>query len=313
MAAAVRAHRSRGGTGEGVAGRGEQRALGVVVGGGTAAGVAAQQVRVEPGVVTRIETLVDPQRGELAGAGVVRHAGGAHAPALRSMSAASAAARASRSTARAWRRLSRARVRSARAATWDTPSAAASSRPVRSWSSARSSAVRWRSGMRSRARCRSPESRRVHHEVLGRRRRVARLADERHEPDDLVAAEVVERDPVGDLVQPRAGVLGLLERVVGAVGLHERVLGQVRGELGVPEHAQQVRVDLVLVLREQLLDEAVGLVAIPAGAHGEARWTVVLFELDGIRDHVCSAGDRCVPPIRSFVLQAAETRPACMV
>ena len=81
----------------------------------------------------------------------------------------------------------------------------------------------------------------VHHEVLGRRRRVARLADQRHEPHDPLAAEVVERDAMGDLVQPRAGVLGLLERVVGLVGLDERVLGEVRGELGVAEHAHAGR------------------------------------------------------------------------
>ena len=43
MAAAVRAHRSRGGTGRRGAGRGEQRALRVVVGGHAAAGVAAQR------------------------------------------------------------------------------------------------------------------------------------------------------------------------------------------------------------------------------------------------------------------------------
>ena len=68
-------------------------------------------------------------------------------------------ASASRSAASAWRRLSRARVRRARAATWLTPSAAASSRPVRSWSSASSSAARWRSGIRASARCRSPDRR----------------------------------------------------------------------------------------------------------------------------------------------------------
>ena len=129
----------------------------------------------------------------------------------------------------------------------------------------------------------------LHHQVLGGRRRVARLADERDEADDPAAAEVVERDAVGDLVQPRAGVLGLLERVVRAVRLDERVLRQVRGEIRVAQHAQQVRVDLVLVLREQLLDEAVRLVAVPAGAHGEPHGQgASLFELEGIGDHGCS-------------------------
>ena len=60
-----------------------------------------------------------------------------------------------RSAARAWRRLSRARVSKARAATWLTPSAAASSTPVRSCSSASRRAARWRSGIRAaRAACR---------------------------------------------------------------------------------------------------------------------------------------------------------------
>ena len=123
-------------------------------------------------------------------------------------------------------------VRSARAATWETPIAGRELEAGQAWSSARRSAVRCRSGIRSSARWSFREPG-VHHEVLGRRRRVAGLADEGHEAHDLVAAEVVEGDPVGDLVQPRAGVLGLLERVVGAVCLHERVLGQVRRELGV--------------------------------------------------------------------------------
>ena len=109
---------------------------------------------------------------------------------------------------------------------------------------------------------------RLHHEVLRRRGRVARLADEGDEADDPVASEVVQRDAVGDLVEPCPRVLGLLQRVVGTVGLDERVLREVRGQLRVPEHAQQVRVDLALVLREQVLDEAERLVAIPPGAHG---------------------------------------------
>ena len=73
---------------------------------------------------------------------------------------ASAACSASFSAASARRRLSRARVRIARAATWLTPIASASSRPLRSCSSARMSAARWRSGIRARARSSGPDRRR---------------------------------------------------------------------------------------------------------------------------------------------------------
>ena len=52
---------------------------------------------------------------------------------------------------------------------------------------------------------------RIHHEVLGRRRRAPRLTGPRQEPDDLAPADLVERDAVGDLVQPGSRVLGLLE------------------------------------------------------------------------------------------------------
>ena len=150
---------------------------------------------------------------------------------------------------------------------------------------------------------------RLHHEVLGGRRGVAGLADERDEPDDAPAAEMVERDAVGDLVQPGTRVLGLLERVVGAIGLHERVLREVRGEVGVAEHAQEVGVDLVLVLGEQLLDEGVGVVAVPAGAHGEAHGQgSALVQLEGFGSHGCSPGiDRAGKPIGSVRLRPRVT------
>jgi hypothetical protein len=77
-------------------------------------------------------------------------------------------------------------------------------------------------------------------------------------------SELVERDAVRDLVEPRTGVLGLLQRVVVAVRLDERVLGQVRRELRVADHAQQVRVDLAVVAAEQLLDERAGGRLVPA-------------------------------------------------
>ena len=57
---------------------------------------------------------------------------------------------------------------------------------------------------------------------------------------------------MGDLVQPG------LERAPGPVDPDERVLGQVGGELRIAEHPDQVRVDLAVVLLEELLDERVG-------------------------------------------------------
>ena len=139
------------------------------------------------------------------------------------------------------------------------------------------------------------------HQVLGRRCRAVRLAGPREEADDLAPADLVERDAVGDLVQPRAGVLGLLERVVVLVRLDERVLGQVGGELGVAHHAQEVGVDLAVVLGEQRLDERRGLVVVPRAAHRRrlaaerreaAEWT-----REGLRgrvdDHEDSERVRC--------------------
>ncbi len=107
----------------------------------------------------------------------------------------------------------------------------------------------------------------VHHQALGGRRRSARLAGPREEPDDLPPADLIERDPVGDLVQPGAGVLGLLEGLVVPVGLDERVLGQVGGELGLAEHPEEIGVDLAVMLGEQGLDEGPGLVVVPQLAH----------------------------------------------
>ena len=101
--------------------------------------------------------------------------------ALAGEAAASRSAVAAFSSARARRRLSRARVRSARAATCEVPSAAASSRPVISWTSASSRAERCRSGIRLRARSRSPESRRSMRDPLrgGGGRRATRRSTER--------------------------------------------------------------------------------------------------------------------------------------
>ena len=107
----------------------------------------------------------------------------------------------------------------------------------------------------------------VHDEALRRRGRSTRLTRPRKEPDDLAPTDLVERDAVGDLVQPRARVLGLLERVVVLVRLDERVLGEVGGQLGLAEHAQQVGVDLVVMFRKERLDEGPRLLVVPRAAH----------------------------------------------
>ena len=220
IAAAVRAHRSRGGAGIGRAGFG-------------ARGAGPRTRRPCPRSRRSREVLVEPRRSsaDRGGRRAVRRARHGHGRAasssrrgarrgrrggssLVSRSWRRAAARPRRvvPTASAWRRLSRARVSSARAATWLTPSAAASSRPVRSWSSARRRAARWRSGMRSRARWRSPErwASITRCSVDGTAPRD--FAGPRQEADDLLAADVVESDAVSDLVEPGPGVLGLLER-----------------------------------------------------------------------------------------------------
>src|SRR4029079_19070712 len=108
----------------------------------------------------------------------------------------------------------------------------------------------------------------VHHEAFRGWRRAVALTGPRHEAYDLLAADVVERDAMGDLVEPGPRVLGLLEHVVVAIGLDEGVLRQVRGELGVAEHPDQVRVDLAVMRREELLDEARGGVLLPRAGHG---------------------------------------------
>ena len=73
---------------------------------------------------------------------------------------------------------------------------------------------------------------------------------------------------MGDLVEPGAGVLVLLERGVRLVRLDECVLGEVGRPFGVAEHPQQVGVDLAVVLGEQDLDEGSGRVVVPRAAHG---------------------------------------------
>ena len=66
--------------------------------------------------------------------------------------------------------------------------------------------------------------------------------------------EFVEGDAVGDLVQPGARVLILLERPVGAIGLDERVLGEVGGEVGVAAgQAEERAVDLAVGDLDQAL------------------------------------------------------------
>jgi hypothetical protein len=103
--------------------------------------------------------------------------------------------------------------------------------------------------------------------VLGRRSRTARFTGPRQEADDLAPADLVERDAMGDLVEPRTGVFGLLECVVVAVRLDERVLRQVRCKLRVSHHPEQVHVDLGMVLGEQRFDERRGLVLVPRLVH----------------------------------------------
>jgi len=110
----------------------------------------------------------------------------------------------------------------------------------------------------------------VHHETFRRRRRTVALARPGQEPHDLLPADVVEGDTMGDLVQPGPRVLGLLERVVIAVGLDERVLGEIRGELRVAKHPDQVRVDLAVMGGEQVLDEPGGGILLPGAAHGRS-------------------------------------------
>jgi len=67
-----------------------------------------------------------------------------------------------------------------------------------------------------------------------------------------------------------SGVLGLLEDVVVAVRLDERVLGEIGGQLGVAQHPDQVGVDLVVMRREELLDEACGGILLPGARHARS-------------------------------------------
>ena len=181
---------------------------------------------------------------------------------------ASASASAARSAASAWRRLSRARVSRARAATWLTPSAAASSTPGQVVELGEQEGGPLALGDPRQGALHVARQVGVHDQVLGGGRRPVRLAGPREEADDLAPADLVEGHAVGDLVEPGAGVLRLLERLVVLVGLDEGVLGQVRGELGLAEHAQEVGVDLAVVLGEQGLDEDPGFLVIPHAAHG---------------------------------------------
>ena len=95
---------------------------------------------------------------------------------------------------------------------------------------------------------------------------------------------------MGDLIEPGAGVLRLLERVVALVCLDERVLGQVRGELGFAKHSEQIRVDLVVVLGEERFDERRGFVLIPLAAHR----TSPGVGIGRAREGVASVGDRSI-------------------
>ena len=73
---------------------------------------------------------------------------------------------------------------------------------------------------------------------------------------------------MGDLVQPGSRVLRLLEGVVVLVGLDEGVLGEVRGELRLAQHPEEIGVDLAVMLGEQDLDEDARFLVIPHPAHG---------------------------------------------
>ena len=149
---------------------------------------------------------------------VVSRGGQPHADRSRELSSIADLAR---SMASAWRSDSRPRVSSARAATCDTPSASASSSPDRSCSSDRSSAWRWRGGMRSECALEVAGKSEAQDLVLGARGAAARLAGPRHEAHDLAPAQLVERGATCDLVQPGARSVVVLERVEGAVRLDE--------------------------------------------------------------------------------------------
>ena len=190
----------------------------------------------------------------------------------RASASASAAASASRSAASAWRRLSRARVRRARAATWLTPERRGELEAGQvvelGEEEGRALALR---DPRERALHVAREVG-VHHEVLGGRRGAVRSRRSTGGSGRSSAADLVEGDAVGDLVQPGPGVLRLLERVVVPVGLDERVLGQVGGELRVAQHPEQVGVDLAVVLGEQRPRRTPAASSlVPGAAHGAAR------------------------------------------
>ena len=70
------------------------------------------------------------------------------------------------------------------------------------------------------------------------------LAGPRHEAHDLAPPQLVERRPAGDLVQPGAGAVVVLERVEGAERLDEGFLGQVGRQFVVAQHAREIGIDL---------------------------------------------------------------------
>ena len=97
------------------------------------------------------------------------------------------------------------------------------------------------------------------------------LARPRQEPDDPAAAHLVEHHAVGNLVQPGAGLAAILERVLGPVRLDEGVLREVGRQIRIAHHPEDVRVDLAVVERKQLLDEGAVRGAFPLGAQAVTR------------------------------------------
>jgi len=112
-----------------------------------------------------------------------------------------------------------------------------------------------------------PAEAKLHGDVLGGRHGSAGLAGPWEEADDLAPAQLVERDAVSDLVQPRPSVLRLFERVICAIGLDEGVLGEIGRQLRIAQHPDEIGVDLAVMPGEQLLDEGPSRVAIPHAAH----------------------------------------------
>ena len=72
----------------------------------------------------------------------------------------------------------------------------------------------------------------------------------RHEADDAPATHLVEHDPVGDLVEPCAGLGPILEGALSLVRLDEGVLREVGGDVCVAHHPEDVGVYLGMVESE---------------------------------------------------------------